>query len=112
MAVVFIVALVTVTVDLMVAVAIGIVMSMLLFTFKMTKNPIHRLTHLREHASRRVLPSHIFSLLKDREDSTLVIELNSALFFGTADLLSKALDDAMCDLTKRVILDFRRVSGG
>jgi len=108
--VVFIVALVTVTVDLMVAVAIGIVMSAFLFTFKMTKSPVYRLTHLREHVSRRVLPSRIFELLKETEDSTLVIELDAALFFGTADLLSKALDDAISDKTKLVILDFRRVS--
>ena len=107
--VVFTVTVITVLVDLMVAVAVGIVLSGFLFIYKMTKNPVYRLTSLHEHDSRRVLPTRLARALKESDAGTVVIELTGALFFGTADLLANQVENALEPTTKRVILDFRRV---
>lgn len=109
LAVVATVTLVTVMVDLMVAVGVGVVFSAFLFVYKMTHSIIYRITHGVEHASHRALPPELLAVLEAEGHSTLVIELEGTLFFGTTDRLATELEAALGEDTERVIFDFRRV---
>ena len=103
------VTLITVTVDLMVAVAVGVVISTFLFAHKMSKSIIFRIGRATGHASRKVRPPELAKSLADLGRATLVVELDGSLFFGTTDLLSRTLENHLEPEIHRVILDFRRV---
>lgn len=109
LAVVATVTVVTVMVDLMVAVGVGVIFSAFLFVYKMTHSIIYRVTHGVEHASHRALPPELLTVLEKEGHSTLVIELEGTLFFGTTDRLATELEASLSDNTQRVIFDFRRV---
>jgi sulfate permease, SulP family len=107
--VVFIVSVITVFVDLMVAVAVGIIISAFVFIHKMSHSVVYRITRGTEHSSHRVLPPALISLLERDGRSTLIIELEGSLFFGTTDSMLTEVEANLTADVERVIFDFRRV---
>ncbi len=100
---------VAVFVDLVMASATGVVLSILLFVRdQMRGSVLHRKTYGDQVFSRqRRLPEEI-AALKRRGRETVVCELSGSLFFGTTDKLFTQLEsDLAC--CRYVILDMRRV---
>ena len=109
LAIVACVTLVTVFVDLMVAVVVGILLASLIFVERMSRSVIRRCYRSDEVQSQRVLSPHVMQTLNEQGHRTMVFELQGPIFFGTADKLGMAIDDV--DKTvDRVILDFHRVT--
>jgi SulP family sulfate permease len=100
---------VAVLVDLIAASAVGVFLSILLFTRDHVKSRvIHRKMYGNQVSSRRKrLPERV-EILKRRGREIVVVELHGDLFFGTTDQLLNDLepDLAMC---RYLILDLRRI---
>ncbi|MBI3923946.1 MAG: SLC26A/SulP transporter family protein [Armatimonadetes bacterium] len=109
LAVVLLVTVITVVVDLMIAVGVGIVVASFLFVEKMSRSPIRQCYRGDVWHSRRVLPPETMERLAAEGRSTLVFELRGPLFFGTADKLATETG-AELEGVERMIMDFRRVT--
>ena len=109
LAIVVSVTAVTVFVDLMVAVVVGILLASLIFVERMSRSVIRRSYRSDEVQSQRVLSSQLMQTLRDQGQRTVIFELQGPIFFGTADKLGVAVDE-VDDSVDRVILDFHRVT--
>lgn len=107
LAVVALVTLVTVTVDLMVAVGIGVLVAAALFIAKMRSSILGATYYGDTVYSRRERTPLEIDLLERRGHSTAILELHGPLFFGSADELVVAV--RKLDPVERIIIDFRRV---
>lgn len=108
---VLLVTVVTVAIDLMVAVAVGLVLASLHFVLK-TGATVVRGTYTGEELfSRRVYPVAAQQALDGRGRETLILELQGALFFGSADKFLRAAEQSLTPTTQRMILDLHRVTG-
>ena len=108
-AVVMLVTAITVLVDLMVAVAAGMVIATLLFLYQQVRQPVlHRRMLGSEAFSRRVRRIEEVDVLRRDGRQTIIYELKGSLFFGTTD---RFIEDIEKDLGKaqRFVFDFRRV---
>lgn len=109
LAVVAVVCAVTVLLGFPTAVAIGALLSVLLFIRGMNRSLVrHRFT-AESQPSRRVYSAADEARLKTLRARITVLELEGALFFGSADRIANVADDLepACDT---LVLDFRRVS--
>lgn len=111
LALVLIVTVVTVVVDLMVAVGLGVVLASLYFVAKTSTTVIRGIYSGGSIHSRRVYPHHAQELLEKHGHETLIVELQGPLFFGSADHFTRTIENALKPEVKRVILDFHRVTG-
>ena len=100
---------VTVLVNPVVAVGLGVLASMILFVRSMSKSIIRRVTRGDARRSLRVREEDQAVFLAAQGNGIVVAELDGPLFFGTGDQLS-AWADALADDVRYMILDFRRVS--
>ncbi len=108
-AVVILVTAITVMVDLMIAVAVGMIIASLLFIFQQIRQPVlHRRLLGSEVFSRRVRPANEIDILREQGKQTIVYELRDSLFFGTTD---KFIEEVESDLGagRFFIFDFSRV---
>lgn len=108
-AVVVLVTAVTVLVDLMIAVAVGMVIATFLFMFQQVRQAVlHRRMLGSEVFSRRVRFKGEMDILKQRGSQTIIYELKDSLFFGTTD---KFIEDVAADFEngRFFIFDFSRV---
>lgn len=105
-----IVTLVTVIVDLMVAVAVGCGIAIILFVSQQIKQPVvHRRMRGDQLFSRRTRSSNKETvILKQFGKHTLSYELKGSLFFGTVDTLLNNIEEDI-ESTDRFIFDFSRV---
>lgn len=106
--VIVIVTVITVAVDLIVAVLIGLVITAFLFIKEQIGKPIVRrmLTGDRVH-SKKVRSHPEMNILQKKGKGIKIYELSGSLFFGTADRLLSEVEkhlDSFC-----IILDFKRV---
>ena len=97
------------TYDLVTAAGTGIGMAILLYIREQTRTSvIHRkFTGEQKFSKKRRLPSEI-EILESRGKSTLVLELQGQLFFGTTDQLFTVLEPYI-KTNKYIILDMRRI---
>ncbi|MEW6282058.1 MAG: SLC26A/SulP transporter family protein [Candidatus Eremiobacterota bacterium] len=109
LAVVFLVTLVTVLVDLIVAVATGMVVASALFIHKMGRAVLKRTYHGDEMRSRRVRLPEAAEALSRRGREILVFELQGPLFFGSADNLAATILKKVGD-ARFLLLDLRQVT--
>jgi sulfate permease, SulP family len=105
------VTVVTVVVDLMVAVGIGVLLASLYFVAKSSTTVIRGIYSGRNFHSRRVYPHHHQEVLEQHGAETLIIELQGPLFFGSADYFLRVAEDRLEPEVKRVIVDLSRVTG-
>jgi SulP family sulfate permease len=100
---------VTVAVDLMIAVGIGVAIAAVLFIAQLADaGVVRRKLRGSELLSRRVRKPEQLELLREHGESTAVYELEGSLFFGTTDALLTEVE-ADGDAPERVVFDFSRV---
>ena len=96
--------------DLVVAVGIGIVIAIGSFLVRMSRGIIRRTYLCDATRSRKVREDRIMTLLAERGGRIAVFELEGALFFGSAEQLSRAIERAVASGINYVILDLRRLT--
>ncbi len=108
----FVVGIVTCTAlltDLVTAVGMGILLSLLLFVIHMARSPIRRC-----YSSIALIP-HVYGdvarckFLEQHGKHIVVIETDGALFFGTASELEKRVQALITDGVVHLVLDLRRI---
>jgi SulP family sulfate permease len=107
--VVLIVTVITVTVDLMIAVAIGLIIACLLFVKEhISKSIIRRKYSAERIHSKKVRTQGTMQILEEQGHRVRVYELCDSLFFGTCD---KLLAEIEKDTESRcIVLDLKRVN--
>lgn len=107
--VVFVVTVVTVAIDLILAVGVGMVVASALFVHKMGKSVIKRTYRGEQARSRRAREPEEDEALTRLGSQTLVLELQGPLFFGSADYLATTVQ-GLRGPARYVILDLRQVA--
>ncbi|MBC7952407.1 MAG: SLC26A/SulP transporter family protein [Rhodospirillaceae bacterium] len=107
--VVLVVAAVTMVVNLVAAVAAGTALSMVMFVRKMCKPIVRRVLDGRARRSLKVRNRDEAESLSAKCTQILVVELDGALFFGTADSLAQEVEARLAGV-RVVVLDCRRLS--
>ena len=108
-AVMLLVAAVTVFVSLALAIVLGTLVAMVLFIRSNLRHPVRRVVHADQHTSRKVRPPAAAELLRAQGRRIALIELDGALFFGTAETADQEIE-RMTQGVDYIVLDFRRVS--
>jgi len=99
----------TVLINLAAAVTIGIVIAVMQFVFGMSRPIVRSVYDRTVSKSRRVRPLAVEAHLERRGKEMIVVELDGALFFGTAERLRHELERLSASRPRVVILDMRRV---
>jgi SulP family sulfate permease len=108
--VVVVVAVLSVTIDIVLAVFIGIALAAILFLLRMSRSVIRRSYRGNVVRSRKSRPEVQQQTLEREGQAILVVELQGALFFGTAERLSSDLAALVTPDTYFVILDLARIT--
>jgi len=108
-AVMLLVAAVTVFVSLVLAIALGALVAMILFIRSNLKPPVRRLSRGDLRSSRKVRPAADAATLRRHGARIALIELDGALFFGTAEAAGHEIERAAVG-ADFIVLDLRRVS--
>lgn len=108
-AVVALVCVITLWLGFLVAVAAGVLLSMVLFIASMNRSLVRSRASGRTRSSRRVYLPEPTRLLREQGDCVQVLELEGALFFGTAEKLSMEVED-LARKANFIVLDLRRVT--
>lgn len=107
-AVMALVAGVTVFISLPLAIALGTLTAILMFIRSNVKEPIRRVVHADRRTSRKIRPFAEAQLLRDHGKKIAVIELDGALFFGTAEHADEEIEK-LAHESDLIIIDFERV---
>jgi MFS superfamily sulfate permease-like transporter len=107
--VVMLVAAITVLVNFVVAVTVGIFLSMALFIASMNRSLVRAVHDGTARPSRRIYGPEQAAALGDARRRIGVVELEGALFFGSAERLGQTVE-TLAESQKYVVLDLRRVS--
>lgn len=99
-----------VTFGLVVAVATGVLLSVFIFTASMAQSPVRRSMPNPTGRSRVRRPSGIDRLLHSEGDRIRLIELEGAIFFGSAEAVLTEVEQAKADGAQVLILDLGRVT--
>jgi sulfate permease, SulP family len=107
-----VVAMTAVVFGVIMAVALGVAISLAVFAARMSRSVIHRNRQGSTTHSMKKRNKALMELLFTHGDSIAVLELEGALFFGNTDTLAREID-RLCRLegVRYLILDMRRVSG-
>lgn len=108
-AVMLLVAAVTVFLSLALAIAVGTLVAMVLFIRSNCKPPVRRVVHADRRSSRKVRPAAQAQLLRDHGRRIALVELDGALFFGTAEKADERIEHEARN-ADFIVLDFQRVS--
>lgn len=108
--VVLVVAALSVLVNIVLAVFIGIAIAILLFVVRMSRGIVRRSYRCDAVHSRKSRGPKESEFLDRAGREILVMELQSALFFGSGETLAKEIEAARQSETRTVILDLRRVT--
>jgi MFS superfamily sulfate permease-like transporter/CRP-like cAMP-binding protein len=108
--VVLVVAVLSITINIVVAVFIGIAIAVLLFVLRMSRSNIRRRYRCDAVHSRKARTADEMAVLERKGSSILVMELEGALFFGSAERLANDIDAAMRKNIRSLVLDMRRVN--
>jgi sulfate permease, SulP family len=104
------VSLLSITINVVLAVFIGIALAVLLFVVRMSRSNIRRLYRCDTVRSRRYRDPADLEVLHREGASVLVIELQGALFFGSADRLAQIVERETAMGTSALLLELRRVT--
>ena len=96
-------------VSLPAGIGIGMAVAILMFIRSNTKKPVRQIVHADVRRSRKVRPAVESDLLTRHGGRIAVVELDGALFFGTAEEADEAIEHLIHD-AEHVIIDFERVS--
>ena len=107
--VMLLVAGITVFVSLALAVAIGTLIAMILFIRSNCKAPVRQVANAGERSSRKVRPATDAALLRANGGRIALVELDGALFFGTAEAADEEIA-RRSHASDCIVVDFERVS--
>lgn len=108
LAAVLVVVVATLTFSLVVAVATGILMTLLLFVVRMAHSPVRRCYRATVLTARISGNPDRADLIDRYGDRIAVIELEGALFFGSVAALETCIDRLIADGVLYVVIDLRR----
>ena len=108
--VVAVVAVLSVTINIVLAVFLGFIIAIALFIVRMSRSNIRRSYRCDNIHSRKTRTLAEFELLEKHGGGILVLELQGVLFFGSAEMLSDHVDRASVAGTRAIVLDMRRVT--
>jgi sulfate permease, SulP family len=104
------VSVLSIAINVVLAVFIGIVLAVLLFVVRMSRSNIRRLYRCDAVRSRRSRDPAELEVLHAQGASVLVIELQGALFFGSAERLAQIVDSETAKGTAALLLELRRIT--
>ncbi len=102
------VAAVTVIVSLPVAIGLGTLVAMVMFIRSNTRPPVRRVVHADRRTSRKVRPEEETELLRQHGRRVALVELDGALFFGTAEKAGEEIEREALG-SDFIVIDFERV---
>ena len=105
-----VVSILSITVHIVLAVFLGLALAVSLFVLRMSRSVVRRQYRCGTLRSRRSRAPDDMATLERAGASILVIELQGALFFGSADRLAQDIEAAATPATRWLILDLRRVT--
>ena len=108
--VVIVVAIVSIALNIVLAVFVGVAIAAMLFVFHMSRSVVRRSYRCDAGRSRKSRTAPERDFLERAGGAILVMELQGALFFGTGETLANAIDAAVGQGTNWVILDLRRLT--
>jgi len=108
-AVVVLVAAITVLVNFVIAVIAGVFLSMALFIASMNRSLVRTVQNGAARPSRRIYGPEETRVLTEARRKIAVVELEGALFFGSAERLGAEVEP-LASTARFVVLDFHRVS--
>lgn len=95
--------------NLSISIVVGFVLASLIFIIEMMKNSNFKIISANIHHSRKVRIAEEKEFLKANGQKIKIIELEGAIFFGTADSLRIMIDN-LDSSVRWLILDFRKVT--
>ena len=104
------VAILSVTINIVVAVFLGIFIAIALFLARMSHSNIRRMYRCDTIHSRKVRAPDEAALLETSGAGILVLELQGVLFFGSAETLSDDIERLSATGTRAIILDLRHIT--
>jgi MFS superfamily sulfate permease-like transporter len=110
LALILLVAILSVLIDIVFAVFLGIAVAALLFLVRMSRSVIRRMYRCAGVRSRKRRTVREMELLEMLGPAILAVELQGALFFGSGERLAAEIDAQTLQETKHVVLDLRRVT--
>ena len=110
LAVIVLVAVLSVAVDIVLAVLLGVAIAALLFLVRMSRSVIRRSYRCTGVRSRRARPVPEMEALARSGSRILAFELQGALFFGSVEKLAGEIAAQSAQDTRDVILDLRRIT--
>ncbi len=110
LAVALFVAVLSIVVNIVLAVFLGLVLAVLLFVVRMSRSIVRRLYRCDRVRSRKSRGAAAMAKLEAQGRAILVIELQGALFFGSAERLAQIVAGETAAGTSAVLLDLRRVT--
>jgi CRP-like cAMP-binding protein/anti-anti-sigma regulatory factor len=108
--VVLLVAVLSIAINIVAAVFIGIAIAVLLFVVRMSRSNIRRMYRCDTIHSRKSRPAKEVEVLERKGGGILVMELEGALFFGSAERLANEIDATLPADSRCLVLDLRRVN--
>jgi sulfate permease, SulP family len=110
LAVVVVVAALSIAINIVPAVFIGLAIAVVLFVFRMSRSIVRRSHRCGTIHSRKSRTAPDRAFLERSGDAILVMELQGALFFGTGEKMLNEVETALRRETSCVILDLRRLT--
>ena len=107
--VMLLVAGIAVFVSLPLAIGVGVLVAILMFIRSNIKQPIRQIVHGDRRTSRKVRPAVEAELLRANGARIALLELDGALFFGTAEAADQEIE-RLVHVSDQIVLDFERVS--
>ena len=104
------VSLLSIAINVVLAVFIGIALAVLLFVVRMSGSNVRKAYRCDTVRSRRYRDPAELAVLHAQGASILVIELQGALFFGSAKRLAQIVDGKTATRTSALLLELRRVT--
>ena len=107
--VMLLVAGIAVFVSLPLAIGVGVLVAVLMFIRSNIKPPIRQIIHADRRTSRKVRPAADVELLRAHGRRIALLELDGALFFGTAESADEEIE-RLVQVSDQIVIDFERVS--
>jgi MFS superfamily sulfate permease-like transporter len=105
-----VVSILAIATNIVLAVFLGLALAVSLFLLRMSRSSIRRLYRCDTVRSRKARAQDAMKILDAEGASILVIELQGALFFGSAERLAQIIEVETAHATRALILDLRRVT--
>ena len=109
LATVAIVCVITVFFGFLLGIVVGVVLSAMLFVAAVNRSLVRSVATRESRGSRRIYPPGQADLLRERGAQVCIVEVEGAIFFGTAHKFEREME-AAAKAARLLILDIRRVT--